>query len=563
MNVAVKVENVSHMCELQIHLMPIKESEALHQSHTVYEYFRSFFLGNSDAVAQRLEMLCKLPVDEANDVEELVDHVLGSDADASLLEGLCALLKSIQESAGVVKVREAILAKQEQRFGAESEEAGAALFFLGDAYSDLGDSTKHRDVLERALPIYEREHGSDGAEVADVLNDLGVTYMHLGDYAKQREVLERKRSLLWNESTVRTAQWWPWCDEPRERTRRLRRRRKEARHAGARARDQRVGVRPRPPGSGHHADEPRGCVPRLRRPRQGRAGARARDQGARTAATTRKWPPRWGTSGTRTATWATTPRRETCKSARCDRGAGLDHPEVSTLTNLGNSYGDLGDHAKKRDMLERAIAIKERAYGRDHSEVASTLANLGTHTACLETPPRRETCMERSLAIEERTYGGDHIELAITLWNLAEANGELGDTVKQREILERALVINESAYGPDHSETVDCREALEALINSPLHAAANGGNADAITRLLDDGAEADQANEDGATPLYVACEKATSTPRRYCWTAAPTLTRATRKIQRQPLQASYEGYIEIAQLLLDNGCGLRPCPRGR
>ena len=35
MNVAVKVENVSHMCELQIHLMPIKDSEALHRSHTV------------------------------------------------------------------------------------------------------------------------------------------------------------------------------------------------------------------------------------------------------------------------------------------------------------------------------------------------------------------------------------------------------------------------------------------------------------------------------------------------------------------------------------------------
>ena len=75
MNVAVKVENVSHLCELQIHLMPIKESEALHRSHTVYEYFRSFFLGNSDAVAQRLEMLCKLPVDEANDVDVLRDLV--------------------------------------------------------------------------------------------------------------------------------------------------------------------------------------------------------------------------------------------------------------------------------------------------------------------------------------------------------------------------------------------------------------------------------------------------------------------------------------------------------
>ena len=36
MNVAVKVgENASHLCELQIHLMPIKDSEALYMSHTV------------------------------------------------------------------------------------------------------------------------------------------------------------------------------------------------------------------------------------------------------------------------------------------------------------------------------------------------------------------------------------------------------------------------------------------------------------------------------------------------------------------------------------------------
>ena len=191
MNVAVKVENVSHLCELQIHLMPIKESEALHQSHTVYEYFRSFFLGNSDAVAQRLEMLCKLPVDDAKDADELVEIVLGSDADANVLDGLCELLKSIQESAGVVKVEKAILAEKERTFGAESKEAGVALFNLGCAYMGLGDYAKQRDVLERALPIYEREHGSDSAKVAGLLNNLGSAYCRLGDYAKQREFLER------------------------------------------------------------------------------------------------------------------------------------------------------------------------------------------------------------------------------------------------------------------------------------------------------------------------------------------------------------------------------------
>ena len=212
MNVAVKVENASHLCELQIHLMPIKDSEALHKSHTVYEYFRSFFLGNSDAVAQRLEMLCKLLVDEANDVGELVDHVLrdfqneapyrsnarywGDDdrelafaSDMKLLGGLCELLTSISEFAGVVKVREAILAEKERAFGAESKEAGVALFDLANAVDDLGDAAKSRNLMERALPIYERE--LDPVEVAKVLNGLGNAYMDLGDYAKARDMLER------------------------------------------------------------------------------------------------------------------------------------------------------------------------------------------------------------------------------------------------------------------------------------------------------------------------------------------------------------------------------------
>ena len=124
---------------------------------------------------------------------------------------------------------------------------------------------------------------------------------------------------------------------------------------------------------------------------------------------------------------------------------------------------DRGDYAKARDVLERALSIFERAYGRDHTSVAITLANLGN------------------------------------------AYGNLGDQAKERDMLERALAIYENFYGPDHSETVDCREALEALINFPLHAAAKGGNVDAITRLLDDGAETDRANDTGATALLIAC----------------------------------------------------------
>jgi tetratricopeptide (TPR) repeat protein len=372
MNVAVKVENVSHLCELQIHLMPIKESEALHQSHTVYEYFRSFFLGNSDAVAQRLEMLCKLPVDEANDVDELVDHVLGSDADVNLLEGLCELLESIQENAGVVKVREAILAKQERAFGAESEEVGVALFHLGLAYYDLGDYAKNRDVLERALPIYEREYGSDHAEVADVLNDLSIAHMGLGDYAKQRDVLERTLPIREREHGKDSTQvamtltnlgnaYGSLGDYAKQRD----------------MQERALAIKERAYGRDH----------------------------AEVAVTLTNLGSAYGTLGNHAK------EREMLERALTinERAYGRDHANVATtLGNLGNAYGSLGDHAKKRDMQERALAIFERAYGRDHANVAIALTNLGEACGGLGDTVEALEYLQRALVVFERNFGSDH-----------------------------------------------------------------------------------------------------------------------------------------------------------
>jgi tetratricopeptide (TPR) repeat protein len=419
MNVAVKVENVSHLCELQIHLMPIKESEALHQSHTVYEYFRSFFLGNSDAVAQRLEMLCKLPVDEANDVEELVDHVLGSDADANLLEGLCELLTSIQENAGVVKVREAILAAKERAFGAESKEVGAALHNLGLAYAALGDNAKRLAVLERALPIYEREHGSDGAEVAAVLNGLGNAYMGLGDYAKQRDVLERALPIFEREQGKESTNvavvlgnlgnaYGDLGDHAKKRDMLER----------ALAIDERA----------HGRDHPE------------------------VAKTLTNLGNAYGTLGDQAK------KRDMLERALAieERAYGRDHPEVAiTLTSLGNAYNELGDYAKSRDMLERALAIKERTYGRDHMKLATTLTNLGSAYDSLGDEAKAVEVLKRAIEIKERAFGCDHPNVAKTLLMIGACTD---DKAIARDALERALVIFERT-GNGSAEA--CRNLLQ------------------------------------------------------------------------------------------------------
>ena len=46
------------------------------------------------------------------------------------------------------------------------------------------------------------------------------------------------------------------------------------------------------------------------------------------------------------------------------------------LDKLALAFGRVGDHKKQKEMLERALSIKERAYGPEHVKVAATLGSV-------------------------------------------------------------------------------------------------------------------------------------------------------------------------------------------
>jgi hypothetical protein len=75
---------------------------------------------------------------------------------------------------------------------------------------------------------------------------------------------------------------------------------------------------------------------------------------------------------------------------------------------LGIAYGFLGDYAKKWDMLERALAIKEKHYGPDHPEVAITLTNLGNAYGSLGDHAKERDMQARAASTFARHFGEDH-----------------------------------------------------------------------------------------------------------------------------------------------------------
>ena len=144
-----------------------------------------------------------------------------------------------------------------------------------------------------------------------------------------------------------------------------------------------------------------------------------------------------------------------------DKHYGEQSPQVAqTLNNLANAYMNLGDFTTQKELLERALKIEESQYlqiflgkfGYDPLEIGVTLTNLGNAHYSLKDYSKAKEVYERALNMKERTYGKEHFEVAITLLNLGNACYYLKDYSKAKEVHERALEITEQAYGKHHFE---------------------------------------------------------------------------------------------------------------
>jgi CHAT domain-containing protein/tetratricopeptide (TPR) repeat protein len=105
---------------------------------------------------------------------------------------------------------------------------------------------------------------------------------------------------------------------------------------------------------------------------------------------------------------------------------------------------------EKRQLAERALAIREKSLGPVHFEVAQSLYTLGR--VLWQAGEYREARLqwERSLAIREKVLGPRHAAVRILLAHLSSVLTEMGDCTAALPLAERFVALQEKAYGPDH-----------------------------------------------------------------------------------------------------------------
>ncbi len=136
-----------------------------------------------------------------------------------------------------------------------------------------------------------------------------------------------------------------------------------------------------------------------------------------------------------------------------ERALGTDHPDVATsLNNLGEAHRVQGRYAEARALYERALAIREHALGTDHPDVAHSLNGLGVAYQDEGRYAEALALFERVRAIRERALGPEHPDVARSLTNIGLAHWKQGRYAEAQALFARVRAICERTLGPDHPD---------------------------------------------------------------------------------------------------------------
>jgi hypothetical protein len=140
---------------------------------------------------------------------------------------------------------------------------------------------------------------------------------------------------------------------------------------------------------------------------------------------------------------------------------GPEHPETLPYCGgLAYWIGRAGDGAAARDQLAELLPVMERVFGAEHEEAISTRANLAYFTGMAGDAAAARDQLTALLPVRERVLGPEHQLVLVDRANIAFWTGQTGDAAAARDQFAELLPVRERVLGPEHPETLATRANL-------------------------------------------------------------------------------------------------------
>ena len=130
---------------------------------------------------------------------------------------------------------------------------------------------------------------------------------------------------------------------------------------------------------------------------------------------------------------------------------GEDHTDVaSSYNNLASVYSSLGEYNQAKQLHEKALVIWKKINGEDHVDVATSYHNLASVYGSVGKYNQAKELNEKALMIRKKIFDEDHADIASSYNNLAGVYFDLQEYNKAKELNKKALTIRKKIFGEDH-----------------------------------------------------------------------------------------------------------------
>lgn len=130
------------------------------------------------------------------------------------------------------------------------------------------------------------------------------------------------------------------------------------------------------------------------------------------------------------------------------KALGAEHLQVArSLRKLGEALRDNGQMDAALSTYAKSLSIEEQQLGPNHPEVASTVQGIGVTLSRLGRYSEARERYERALTIRERVLGDNHPLVGETLSSLVVAMRWSGAAADALPLAERALAIEQASFG--------------------------------------------------------------------------------------------------------------------
>ncbi|CAJ1969452.1 unnamed protein product [Cylindrotheca closterium] len=189
-----------HTCELQIHQKDLKKVCIEMESHESYEYFRSYYVGETDTLEESLEDLKHIATGNVLDFS-FVHELLETSKDERRLDRLGALFEiKLCEYHLALKVYTKLLEIQMRKYGPLHESIGSAYLKIATVLRKQGKEDDAIAVFRESLNAFRNLIGEDSIQVATVCIKLAHSLQRQGNLEEALDLY--KQSLQIYKKTV-------------------------------------------------------------------------------------------------------------------------------------------------------------------------------------------------------------------------------------------------------------------------------------------------------------------------------------------------------------------------